>query len=106
MTRIRVLATLLLTTMLVAAAPTALAQPPEDEGSNCMDGKQANETCRDDVYYMAPPDDAGQDAAADEDADTEDARTVPGPATAAAIVGIAVALGLVVAMRFGRDGSR
>ncbi|MEA3190551.1 MAG: hypothetical protein QOD77_1133 [Thermoplasmata archaeon] len=66
--------------------------PVDDGGAGtCMDGADANETCRDDVQYLGPPP-SGGDAAQPEAAATQDA-----PA-AGAVLGLAV-LGAAVAAR-------
>lgn len=80
---------------------------PVDGGSNCMDGQQEGETCRDDVYYMAPPGDEPTRGPADgscENCRGEEADPVSAPASddaqaknavpGAALVGTLAAVGL------------
>lgn len=68
-------------------------QPPKDQGSGCMDGEQAGETCRDDVQYMAPP--AAGEAPAEQQADGQpkaaERASVPGASVGAALGILAVA---------------
>lgn len=80
---------------------------PVDNGSNCMDGAQENETCRDDVYYMDGPTRGPEDGSCENcrgddvtppdaeshtpplDTATEEKSNVPAPAVALAILALA-----------------
>lgn len=80
------------------------AEPGSIDGSNCMDGQQEGEDCRDDVLYMTPPKTGdgipeGAVAKGDEtDAQADEKRDVPGPGLVLAALGM-LAAGLIVMAR-------
>lgn len=77
-------------------------QPPRDQGSECMDGEQAGESCQDDVQYMAPPGD-GTPALPQQDGQPEAAEkaSVPGASLGVAL-GILAVAAIALALLTGR----
>ena len=57
----RTLLALLTLSLIIAPAVAAQRSVPIDATSNCMDGEQPNETCRDDVYYLGGPANTSED---------------------------------------------
>lgn len=74
------------------------SEPVNDSQSNCMDGEQEGETCRDDVMYFGNSGSPESETGAVDDAPSEE-RSVPAPGLALAALGLMGAALIVVGKR-------